>query len=78
MFNNGPTNPQVGVSALFGFAVFFCMIPLQTVFARRFGTLRKQMVALRDERIRKLSDMLQGIQVRPRLEPFSLAFLAPP
>ena len=51
------------MSALFGFAVFFCMIPLQTVFARRFGHLRKQMVELRDERIRKLSDILQGIQV---------------
>jgi len=51
------------VSALFGFVVLFGMIPMQGFFGKRFGVLRKQMVAFRDDRIRKLSDMLQGIQV---------------
>ena len=54
---------QIGVSALFGFIVLFGMIPMQGFFGKRFGVLRKQMVAYRDDRIRKLSDMLQGIQV---------------
>ena len=39
------------------------LIPLQGIFAKRFGTLRKRVVEFRDERIKSISDMLAGILV---------------
>ena len=56
--------PQIGYVALFGFVVLiFCLLPVQGFFASRFGRIRKATVAIRDKRIRILSDVLLGMQV---------------
>jgi ATP-binding cassette, subfamily C (CFTR/MRP), member 4 len=39
------------------------LIPLQGIFAKRFGSLRKIVVNFRDDRIKNISDMLAGILV---------------
>ena len=43
--------------------MLFFLIPVQTLFSRRFSTLRKISVKYRDERIKSISDMLTGIIV---------------
>lgn len=53
----------IGVSSLVGFAILMLSIPLQSFFAKRFGTLRRATVIERDERIKTTSDALAGISV---------------
>lgn len=53
---------QIGTAAaLANMGGILCMVPLQSAFSSRFGSLRKETVAWRDERIRSLSDLLNGI-----------------
>lgn len=40
-----------------------CLVPIQGMFAKRFGSLRKNVVAFRDDRIKSISDMLSGIMI---------------
>ena len=50
---------------VFGYAVLlFFLIPVQGVFARQFGKIRKWTVGVRDGRVRILSDVIMGMQVR--------------
>jgi ATP-binding cassette subfamily C (CFTR/MRP) protein 4 len=39
------------------------LVPIQGLFAKRFGTLRKIVVKFRDDRIKSISDMLSGILI---------------
>ncbi|KAJ3049341.1 hypothetical protein HK097_009645, partial [Rhizophlyctis rosea] len=54
---------EVGYSAFASLAVLVGLIPLQGAFARRFGSLRGKVSEWRDERIKRLSDMLGGVLV---------------
>jgi ATP-binding cassette subfamily C (CFTR/MRP) protein 4 len=55
---------QIGIiPALAGVGVLLLFIPLQGLFARRFGSLRKRAVRFRDDRVRAISDLLMGMQV---------------
>ncbi|KAF9970265.1 hypothetical protein BGZ73_007064 [Actinomortierella ambigua] len=54
---------EIGVASLAGLLTFALLVPLQTFFSRYFGVLRNKTVEARDERIRTLSDVFQGIEL---------------
>ena len=55
---------QIGYVTIFGYAVLIIfLIPVQGVFARQFGRIRKITVGIRDRRVRILSDIILGMQV---------------
>jgi hypothetical protein len=57
---------QIGFVTIFGYAVLLvCLLPVQSLFARQFGRIRKLTVGIRDKRVRILSDVILGMQVRP-------------
>uniref|UniRef100_A0A3Q4H7C3 Multidrug resistance-associated protein 4 n=1 Tax=Neolamprologus brichardi TaxID=32507 RepID=A0A3Q4H7C3_NEOBR len=53
----------IGPSCLAGMAVFFFMLPVQTMFGRLFSRLRAETAVLTDERIRTMSEVISGIRV---------------
>uniref|UniRef100_A0A3P9B283 Multidrug resistance-associated protein 4 n=1 Tax=Maylandia zebra TaxID=106582 RepID=A0A3P9B283_9CICH len=53
----------IGPSCLAGMAVFFFMMPVQTMFGRLFSRLRAETAVLTDERIRTMSEVISGIRV---------------
>nr|XP_046259914.1 ATP-binding cassette sub-family C member 4-like isoform X1 [Scatophagus argus] len=53
----------IGPSSLAGMAVFFILMPVQTLFGRLFSMLRAETAVLTDERIRTMSEVISGIRV---------------
>ncbi|XP_019738048.1 multidrug resistance-associated protein 4-like isoform X5 [Hippocampus comes] len=53
----------IGPSCLAGMAVFFILIPAQTMFGRLFSKLRADTAVLTDDRIRTMNEVLSGIRV---------------
>uniref|UniRef100_A0A3B4WDB0 ATP binding cassette subfamily C member 4 (PEL blood group) n=1 Tax=Seriola lalandi dorsalis TaxID=1841481 RepID=A0A3B4WDB0_SERLL len=53
----------IGPSCLAGMAVFFILMPIQTMFGRLFSTLRAETAVLTDERIRTMNEVITGIRV---------------
>ncbi|KAG0224305.1 hypothetical protein BGW42_005193 [Actinomortierella wolfii] len=54
---------EIGKASLAGLLVFALLMPLQTFFSKYFGVLRNKTVEARDERIRTLSDVFNGIEL---------------
>ncbi|KAF9099073.1 hypothetical protein BGX27_000668, partial [Mortierella sp. AM989] len=54
---------EINVACLSGLLVFALLMPIQTYFSRHFSTIRNKTVNARDERIRTLSDVFQGIEL---------------
>ncbi|KAJ3191281.1 Multidrug resistance-associated protein 4 [Irineochytrium annulatum] len=54
---------QIGLSFLAAMFAILALIPIQSLFARRFGQIRKRTVNVRDERIKTLSDAIAGMMV---------------
>jgi ATP-binding cassette subfamily C (CFTR/MRP) protein 4 len=54
---------QISWAAFPAIGSLLLFIPLQGVFAKWFGMIRKKAVCFRDERIKTLSDMFSGIVV---------------
>ncbi|XP_035459712.1 ATP-binding cassette sub-family C member 4 isoform X2 [Scophthalmus maximus] len=53
----------IGPSCLAGMAVFFILMPIQTMFGRLFSRLRAETAVLTDERIRTMNEVISGIRV---------------
>ncbi|XP_036965888.1 multidrug resistance-associated protein 4-like isoform X3 [Acanthopagrus latus] len=53
----------IGPSCLAGMAVFFILMPIQTLFGRLFSTLRAETAVLTDDRIRTMNEVISGIRV---------------
>ncbi|KAM9851263.1 ATP-binding cassette sub-family C member 4-like [Aulostomus maculatus] len=53
----------IGPSCLAGMAVFFMLLPVQTVFGRLFSRLRAETAVLTDDRIRTMNEVISGIRV---------------
>ncbi|XP_047457991.1 ATP-binding cassette sub-family C member 4-like [Mugil cephalus] len=53
----------IGPSCLAGMAVFFILMPVQTMFGRLFSSLRDETAVLTDERIRTMNEVISGIRV---------------
>ncbi|XP_029968450.1 multidrug resistance-associated protein 4-like [Salarias fasciatus] len=53
----------IGPSCLAGMAIFFIMMPFQTMFGRLFSTLRAETAVLTDDRIRTMNEVISGIRV---------------
>ncbi|XP_028248988.1 multidrug resistance-associated protein 4-like [Parambassis ranga] len=53
----------IGPSCLAGMAVFFILMPVQTMFGRLFSVLRAKTAVLTDERIRTMNEVISGIRV---------------
>ncbi|TKS67158.1 Multidrug resistance-associated protein 4 [Collichthys lucidus] len=53
----------IGPSCLAGMAVFFIMMPVQTMFGRLFSALRAETAVLTDDRIRTMNEVISGIRV---------------
>ncbi|KAM8856472.1 ATP-binding cassette sub-family C member 4-like isoform 2-T2 [Spinachia spinachia] len=53
----------IGPSCLAGMAVFFVLMPVQTMFGHLFSTLRAETAVLTDDRIRTMSEVISGIRV---------------
>ncbi|KAF8936493.1 hypothetical protein BGZ58_004095 [Dissophora ornata] len=54
---------EIEVACLSGLLVFVILMPIQSFFSRHFATIRNKTVNARDERIRTLSDVFQGIEL---------------
>ena len=54
---------QISWAAFAAIGSFLLFIPVQAMFAKWFGGIRKKAVYFRDERIKTLSDMLSGIMI---------------
>ncbi|KAH6590303.1 hypothetical protein BASA61_005342 [Batrachochytrium salamandrivorans] len=54
---------EIGWAAFAAIGALILLIPIQGEFARQFAKLRRITVALRDERIKNISDMLAGIMI---------------
>ncbi|KAM9344115.1 LOW QUALITY PROTEIN: ATP-binding cassette sub-family C member 4-like [Pholidichthys leucotaenia] len=52
----------IGPSCLAGMAVFFILMPVQTIFGHMFSSLRAETAVLTDERIRTMNEVISGIQ----------------
>uniref|UniRef100_A0A8D0CP65 Multidrug resistance-associated protein 4 n=1 Tax=Sander lucioperca TaxID=283035 RepID=A0A8D0CP65_SANLU len=53
----------IGPSCLAGMAVFFILMPVQTMFGQLFSNLRAETAVLTDERIRTMNEVISGIRV---------------
>nr|XP_033474245.1 multidrug resistance-associated protein 4-like [Epinephelus lanceolatus] len=53
----------IGPSCLAGMAVFFILMPVQTLFGHLFSTLRAETAVLTDDRIRTMNEVISGIRV---------------
>ncbi|KAG7502089.1 multidrug resistance-associated protein 4 isoform X1 [Solea senegalensis] len=53
----------IGPSCLAGMAVFFILMPLQTMFGRLFSRLRAETAVFTDDRIRTMNEVISGIRV---------------
>ncbi|KAK5861056.1 hypothetical protein PBY51_022480 [Eleginops maclovinus] len=53
----------IGPSCLAGMAVFFILMPVQTMFGRLFSSLRADTAVLTDDRIRTMNEVIAGIRV---------------
>ncbi|XP_077583755.1 ATP-binding cassette sub-family C member 4-like [Stigmatopora nigra] len=53
----------MGQSCLWGMAVLFVLLPVQTGFGRLFSTLRADTAVLTDDRIRTMNEVISGIRV---------------
>ncbi|XP_077392260.1 ATP-binding cassette sub-family C member 4-like isoform X4 [Festucalex cinctus] len=53
----------IGPSCFAGMAVFFILIPVQTMFGRLFSRLRADTAILTDDRIRTMNEVISGIRV---------------
>lgn len=54
---------EIEVACLSGLLVFVILMLLQTFFSRHFATIRSKTANARDDRIRTLSDVFQGIEL---------------
>ena len=54
---------EVGPTALTGFAVFLCVIPLQFIIGKLSGKMRSKTAAKTDNRARLMNDIISGIKV---------------
>ncbi|ORZ09044.1 P-loop containing nucleoside triphosphate hydrolase protein [Lobosporangium transversale] len=54
---------EINVACLSGLLVFAILVPIQTYFSRQFARIRIKTVDARDDRIRTLSDVFQGIEL---------------
>ncbi|XP_042350397.1 ATP-binding cassette sub-family C member 4-like [Plectropomus leopardus] len=53
----------IGPSCFAGMAVFFILIPVQSMFGHLFSTLRDETAVLTDDRIRTMNEVISGIRV---------------
>ncbi|XP_054470688.1 ATP-binding cassette sub-family C member 4-like [Anoplopoma fimbria] len=53
----------IGPSCLAGMAVFFILMPIQTMFGLLFSSLRAETAVLTDDRIRTMNEVISGIRV---------------
>ncbi|XP_039674707.1 multidrug resistance-associated protein 4-like isoform X3 [Perca fluviatilis] len=53
----------IGPSCLAGMAVFFILMPVQTMFGQLFSSLRAETTVLTDDRIRTMNEVISGIRV---------------
>ncbi|XP_032385885.1 multidrug resistance-associated protein 4 isoform X2 [Etheostoma spectabile] len=53
----------IGPSCLAGMAIFFILMPVQTMFGQLFSSLRAETAVLTDDRIRTMNDVISGIRV---------------
>ncbi|KAK1903162.1 Multidrug resistance-associated protein 4, partial [Dissostichus eleginoides] len=53
----------IGPSCLAGMAVFFILMPVQTMFGQLFSSLRADTAVLTDDRIRTMNEVITGIRV---------------
>ncbi|XP_029315504.1 multidrug resistance-associated protein 4-like isoform X2 [Cottoperca gobio] len=53
----------IGPSCLAGMAVFFILMPIQTMFGHLFSSLRAETAVLTDDRIRTMNEVISGIRV---------------
>ncbi|KAI1315964.1 hypothetical protein EDD11_010603 [Mortierella claussenii] len=54
---------ELGIACLAGLLALTLLMPIQAYFSRHFGTIRTKTVHARDDRIRTLSDVFQGIEL---------------
>ncbi|KAJ3110241.1 hypothetical protein HK100_003106, partial [Physocladia obscura] len=54
---------SLGVSALVGIAVIFLALPVQTVLFRKMKTIRRDQAPITDRRVKKTTEILNGIRV---------------
>ncbi|XP_069558741.1 ATP-binding cassette sub-family C member 4-like [Brachyistius frenatus] len=54
---------SIGPSCLAGMAVFFILMPVQTMFGHLFSSLRAETAVLTDDRIRTMNEVISGIRV---------------
>jgi ATP-binding cassette, subfamily C (CFTR/MRP), member 1 len=54
---------QLGAAALAGFAVLLLAVPLQTRIGAWVGTIRRSTVAITDERVRLMAELLAGVRL---------------
>ena len=54
---------EVGTAALAGLGFIVVLIPLQEYLARSIGAIRRKMVEITDERVKRTSEFLQAIRV---------------
>ncbi len=54
---------QIGLATLASVFLMFCLIPLQIMLGRKIGELRRAMTKHTDERVKFMSEILQGIRV---------------
>ncbi|KAG0247965.1 hypothetical protein BG011_000669, partial [Mortierella polycephala] len=54
---------EIEVACLSGLMVFALLMPIQMFFSRHFAKIRNKTVNARDDRIRTLSDVFQGIEL---------------
>ncbi|CAL9690131.1 unnamed protein product [Knipowitschia caucasica] len=53
----------LGPSCLAGMAIFFILMPVQTMFGRLFSRFRAETAILSDDRIRTMNEVISGIRV---------------
>ncbi|XP_034741526.1 multidrug resistance-associated protein 4-like isoform X2 [Etheostoma cragini] len=53
----------IGPSCLAGMAIFFFLMPVQTMFGQLFSNLRAETAVLTDDRIRTMNEVISGIRV---------------
>jgi hypothetical protein len=51
---------EVGVAAVAGLGLMLTMLPVQSELARRTGIAKRKMLAFTDERVKLISEILNG------------------
>jgi hypothetical protein len=51
---------EIGVAAVAGLGLMLTMLPVQSILARKAGTAKRQMLKFTDERVKLISEILNG------------------